>query len=628
MRKRQPTRHQVPLDKLNILIVAIAAALLATASCSLPGWNSNLQDFVNTGFTTAYLASSSYSRAAGEANADVRAGEPVTVTVRINNPKSIPLSYTLDVDPTLVTAAVAAPADTATATNGVTTVSFTFTPTEAAEHGDITFKLGLAAPTLNRTFDPAYVNVHCDSPPDPVNNLSAGHRKGGYADIGFTLPENYANEDIAAVRITYKNTATNVEKTVTEPVGRKAAGLTDVPVPALLNSNAGLYVRYFLPADVVPDNPYTFTVVTLDASGKASEKPTTPASVSVKGTERYLGYDANGGTGSVAATFDFYGQTTTVAPSASLSYAHHLFMSWNTQADGKGTGYIPGETFTFPNEDTMLYAQWLPLGNIGVTLTEPTYGKLSFTETGVKLSRGTFIILAPSATPDSVTAWQWYIDETPQPGANAKSYSFDSTGRNLGDYAVTCAAVAGGVIYSGTVRVTVIDQLKLSYDGNGNTSGAAPAPQSFNLRDTVTLTAVAADFAKAGYAFAGWATSAERAASGIVDYADGATTGSLGDYVTLYAVWSNLTPSPVGSLSAAPGDMKVTLTWTDPAGADLAYIVVSYTGLATDIKVGPGAQRCVIKDLVNGSAYTFTVRAVNKAGASSPTASVSATPNP
>ena len=37
---------------------------------------------------------------------------------------------------------------------------------------------------------------------------------------------------------------------------------------------------------------------------------------------------------------------------------NYTFTGWNTQADGKGTAYKPGDSFTLTDKDTVLYAQW------------------------------------------------------------------------------------------------------------------------------------------------------------------------------------------------------------------------------------------------------------------------------
>ena len=36
----------------------------------------------------------------------------------------------------------------------------------------------------------------------------------------------------------------------------------------------------------------------------------------------------------------------------------YTFTGWNTQADGKGTAYKAGDSFTLTDKDIVLYAQW------------------------------------------------------------------------------------------------------------------------------------------------------------------------------------------------------------------------------------------------------------------------------
>ncbi len=43
--------------------------------------------------------------------------------------------------------------------------------------------------------------------------------------------------------------------------------------------------------------------------------------------------------------------------SPALSKTGYTFSGWNTQADGSGTSYSQGNTFTI-NENTILYAKW------------------------------------------------------------------------------------------------------------------------------------------------------------------------------------------------------------------------------------------------------------------------------
>ena len=70
-----------------------------------------------------------------------------------------------------------------------------------------------------------------------------------------------------------------------------------------------------------------------------------------------LTYDANGGVGTIDSTTGAAGESVTVAENG-FTRNDYTFTSWNTQADGKGTAYKPGDNFTLTDEDTVLYAQW------------------------------------------------------------------------------------------------------------------------------------------------------------------------------------------------------------------------------------------------------------------------------
>ena len=69
-----------------------------------------------------------------------------------------------------------------------------------------------------------------------------------------------------------------------------------------------------------------------------------------------LTYDANGGTGTVEAQTAPGGTAVTLRANA-FEKEGLTFMKWNTKADGTGTDYEPGDSFTL-NEDVTLYAVW------------------------------------------------------------------------------------------------------------------------------------------------------------------------------------------------------------------------------------------------------------------------------
>jgi chitodextrinase len=72
----------------------------------------------------------------------------------------------------------------------------------------------------------------------------------------------------------------------------------------------------------------------------------------------------------------------------------------------------------------------------------------------------------------------------------------------------------------------------------------------------------------------------------------------------------------VSGLTGTPGNGQVSLSWTDPADADLDHIEITYTpgGPAQPITVAKGTGTRIVTGLTNGTPYTFTVKAVDAAG--------------
>ena len=122
-------------------------------------------------------------------------------------------------------------------------------------------------------------------------------------------------------------------------------------------------------------NAYTFNTpatqnITLYAQWEEDEKYT-------------LTYNGNGAQGAPPADANAYyaNSEATVLPAGNLTYTNHSFTGWNTQADGKGKHYAPGEKLVV-TANTVLYAQWqlnireytltyYPNGGRGIAPTDP-----------------------------------------------------------------------------------------------------------------------------------------------------------------------------------------------------------------------------------------------------------------
>ena len=123
----------------------------------------------------------------------------------------------------------------------------------------------------------------------------------------------------------------------------------------------------------VPTNEYA-KLTTVDSAGTTGstfdfEVPT----VSYTITNDTLSYDANGGTGSMNPVTGNEGSTVTIAESG-FTRSGYTFTGWNTQADGKGTSYKAGDSFTLAGKDTVLYAQWSKNAPVQVKLSYDANG--------------------------------------------------------------------------------------------------------------------------------------------------------------------------------------------------------------------------------------------------------------
>lgn len=84
----------------------------------------------------------------------------------------------------------------------------------------------------------------------------------------------------------------------------------------------------------------------------------TYSTVSSESSAFSVRYNANGGTGEVTDSSEYLaGASATVLAGDALSKENYEFAGWNTEADGTGTAYNPGDSLVVEG-DTTLYAQW------------------------------------------------------------------------------------------------------------------------------------------------------------------------------------------------------------------------------------------------------------------------------
>jgi hypothetical protein len=314
----------------------------------------------------------------------------------------------------------------------------------AAEHKTFTFTLGKYVASINKTYPSETFSFVCDSPPDPVTFLATAVDSSQKAVLGVVLPSGTIDDDLDKVEITWNKTGGTNPTTAAFAI----ASLRAAPSP---NPFSGSFGCYFQPPSIAAGSAYSFAVVLIDAAGQRSSSVSTD-SVANAFT---LTYDANGGGASTTGSHAF-GETITVPGQGALSLGAAAFGGWNTRADGLGTAYAPGSTFSMPANAITLYAQWL--GTVGVHIDLGTQA-LSFSPSTLTVVQGTAISLSCSNTALSSagSGWQWYIDGAQVPGQSTGSFVYATDNSALGQHIISCFVAYLGITYSGSLRVTVSD---------------------------------------------------------------------------------------------------------------------------------------------------------------------------
>ena len=141
-------------------------------------------------------------------------------------------------------------------------------------------------------------------------------------------------------------------------------------------------------------NEYTFTGWNTQADGKGTAyKAGDSFTLTDKDTVLYaqwsknapaqvnVSYDANGGVGTMESVTGDVGSEIDIQQNG-FTRNEYTFTGWNTQADGKGTAYKAGDSFTLTDKDTVLYAQWSKNSGSAGTGTNGTAKPTDIPKTG------------------------------------------------------------------------------------------------------------------------------------------------------------------------------------------------------------------------------------------------------
>ena len=228
----------------------------------------------------------------------------------------------------------------------------------------------------------------------------------------------------------------------------------------------------------------------------------------------------------------------------SPSRAYYYFEGWY-DADSGGAAWDFGANHI--TADTTIYATWTECGDANLSFAlSPSYQSVALTPSSATIAKGETLsigcsdaVLSSSAT----VSWKWYVDGSLVSSGDSSTYSsYGYIAGAIGAHSICCALSYGGLLYSGSATVIVIEPFTVSYSGNGNTGGSAPTDgAAYAAGDAVAVEANSGGLVKSGYAFAGWATSASAEdPSFTLDAIEGGTASfAMGSSsVTLYAVWT------------------------------------------------------------------------------------------
>ena len=248
----------------------------------------------------------------------------------------------------------------------------------------------------------------------------------------------------------------------------------------------------------------------------------------------------------------------------------YTFIGWNTSADGKGTAYAPGTTWT-ANGTLTLYAQWTP-GQAGLTYdgngatggkTDPQPGK---TDEKINVRDNGF-------TRDGYMFVTWNT----QAGCKGKAV-------NPGDEWTLQGSSTLYACWAGTAQT-------LAYHGNGATGGNT-AVQSGKTGDELTTNANG--FTRDGYTFVRWDTAKDGSGTAYGEGKNGVSRYTMKPAGNdLYAIWKanpasivyrNGYPNTTGSTPDTTGSTGDTVTVSQNGFDRPGY---TFTGWSTSKRGDP-----------------------------------------
>ena len=288
------------------------------------------------------------------------------------------------------------------------------------------------------------------------------------------------------------------------------------------------------------ESVYSFSMPASNVTVTATFKAATPAAYTVT-------YDANGATGGTVPTdstsYDANASVTVLGNTGNLVKTDYTFAGWNTAADGTGTDYAAGDTFTI-TADTTLYAKWTA-NTITVTFSTSTDGKTinkdgvtcnnSFDSYNNLFMGGTFSTTLGNFTRIVVTAQDTKRvgmdrDRNPIAGWSNNTWTGNASSVNFG------AIMGNNNDVTIVFTITPVTNYTVTFNSKGGSDVTSASVAEGNKVTKPT------NPTRDGYTFLGWST--EETSSTYYDF-DTAVTSSF----TLYAQWEKKVETGVSDTS-------------------------------------------------------------------------------
>ncbi|MDR0502599.1 MAG: InlB B-repeat-containing protein [Treponema sp.] len=304
-------------------------------------------------------------------------------------------------------------------------------------------------------------------------------------------------------------------------------------------------------------------------------------------------FNANSGSGTPPVSMSASeGSDITLPGQGNLAKSGNFFIGWNTEADGTGTNYPAGSTYTVTGE-IILYAEWDTAAPCAVTFN---------------LNGGT------GSAPGQIARGAGLSATLPGQGNLAKSgYIFngwnteaDGTGTNY----------SAGYSYTVTGNITLYARWETAYtvtfDANGGTG--APSERAVMLDSIISLPGEG-NLTRSGFVFNGWNTEANGSGT---NYPAGYSY-TVTENVTLYARWGNIA-TPTGLKAEAISSSGISLSWNAVQGASGYYVYINTSSSAagrTKSDSLSSTNNITLSNLSANTTYYFWVTAYNNSAESS-----------